>query len=286
MLAIAILFALAIGLLALAEVAIRVSGISNFPLFAKDAQGYRMKARQSGRFRRRHRWRYDAWGMRDDRDLSSLSGHVVIIGDSVVDGGSQIDQDETLLARLRGLIDQPVYAVSCHGWSLGNELAVLQSLPDWNKASRLIFVLNTGDFDTIETAPTQFSFPTRYPMLFLPWLIGRRLYRDPRFGRFMGWREPLRFNPEVREQVLGAFNAMLERYQGDVLLVRYPQRNEDPAREPYFTALAEACVPRHGGRLIDVVADPRWAPDCYLDTIHPNSHGVRVLADVIAKGAF
>lgn len=286
MLAIAVLSVVALCLLVLAEAAIRISGISGFPLFAKDAQGYRMKALQSGRFRRKHRWRYDAFGMRNDADPASLAGQAVVIGDSVVDGGNHIDQDETLVARLRQELDQPVYAVACHGWSLGNEVAVLQGLPDWDKASRLIFVLNTGDFDWIETAPTQLSFPTRYPRLFLPWLIRRRLYRDPRFGRFMGWREPLRFNPQVRNEVLDDFTAMLARYQGEVVLVRYPQRGEDPGSEPYFSALAKATAQNHGGRLIEVVADPRWGPDCYLDNIHPNSHGIRILADVIAKGAF
>lgn len=280
----ALLVLLALAAVLLAELAFRLSGASGFPLFHKDAQGYRMMPLQQGAFLRRFGWRYDRHGMRDDRDLASLAGYSLIIGDSVVEGGNRVDQSQTLIAQLRALTDQPVYAAACHGWSLGNELAVLQSLPQWDQAHRLIFVLNTGDFDTIETAPTQLSFPTRYPMLFTLWLVKRKLYRDPRFGRLLGWRAPQRFNSAVREAVLAEFSRALASFAGDVVLVRYPQRGEDPADEPYYGQLMVAAG-SHRTTLLDLKSRDEWNEFCYLDHIHPNPRGIKVLAQCIAEGA-
>lgn len=284
MIVLALLVLLALAVLLLAELAIRLSGVSGFPLFCKDAQGYRMMPLQQGTFLRRYGWRYDRFGMRDNRDIKSLAGYSLIIGDSVVEGGNRVDQSQTLIAQLRALTDQPVYAAACHGWSLGNELAVLQRLPRWDQARRLIFVLNTGDFDTIETAPTQHSFPTRYPVLFTLWLVKRKLYRDPRFGRLLGWRPPQRFNPAVREAVLAEFSRVLASFAGDVLLVRYPQLGEDPVAEPYFGQLI-AAAGSHRTTLLDLAGRADWGPDCYLDHIHPNPRGISVLARCIAEAA-
>lgn len=284
MIAVALLALFALAAVLLAELAIRLCGVSCFPLFRKDAQGYRMMPLQQGKFLRKFNWRYDRFGMRDDRELDSLAGYTLIVGDSVVEGGNRVDQDDTLIAQLRGLTDQPLYAAACHGWSLGNELAVLQSLPGWEQARRLVFVLNTGDFDTIETAPTQLSFPTRYPALFSLWLLGRKLYRDPRFGQLVGWRPPQRFNSALREQVLADFAQVLARFEGDVVVLRYPQRGEDPGSEPHYGQLI-AAAGSHRTRLLDLAGRADWGDACYLDHIHPNPRGIKVLAQCIAEGA-
>jgi hypothetical protein len=284
LIAVALLALFALAAVLLAELAIRFCGVSGFPLFRKDAQGYRMMPLQQGKFLRKFNWRYDRFGMRDDRELDSLAGYILIVGDSVVEGGNRVDQDDTLIAQLRCLTDQSLYAAACHGWSLGNELAVLQSLPGWEQARRLVFVLNTGDFDTIEPAPTQLSFPTRYPALFSLWLLGRKLYRDPRFGQLVGWRPPQRFNSALREQVLADFAQVLARFEGDVVVLRYPQRGEDPGSEPYYGQLI-AAAGSHRTRLLDLAGRADWGDACYLDHIHPNPRGIKVLAQCIAEGA-
>ena len=274
-----------LGVLGAAEAAIRLTGLSGFPLFAAHPDSYRMKAGQAGIFRRRNAWRYDRFGQRTDHVLDSLAGCAVLIGDSVVDGGNHVDQAETMAAQLAALTGRTVYPVGCHGWSLANELAVLRSLPDWREAERLIFVLNTGDFDAIGSAPSPLSFPTRYPPLFLPWLIARKLYRSPAFGRLIGRKPPIRFVPAVRAAILADFAATMAEYAGPVVLLRFPKIDEDPSLEPFYDELLAAAGP-HRSRLIELAGRPDWGSDCYLDFIHPNRRGIGVAALAIAEGAF
>lgn len=271
--------------LAAGELAVRMAGLADFPLFAADSGGYRMKADQAGTFRRRNAWRYDRFGQRTDRDVASLAGSCVVVGDSVVDGGNHVSQDETLAVQLGALLAEPVYPVGCHGWSLANELAVLRRLPGWNEAARLVFVLNTGDFDAVGTAESGFSFPQRRPLLVLPWLVLRKLYRNSAVGRLLGWRPPPRFDQAVRAAILADFAAAMAAYKGPVALLRYPRAGEDPTEEAFYTELAKAAGPART-RLIDLAGRHDWGKNCYLDHIHPNSLGIRVLAHAIAEGVY
>lgn len=280
-----ILTGLLLGALGAGELAIRFAGLTGFPLFAGSGPDYRMKADQAGRFRRRNVWRYDRFGQRTDQDVPDLSGLCVVVGDSVVDGGNHVSQAETLAAQLGALVPEPVYPVGCHGWSLANELAVLRSLPGWDRAARLVFVLNTGDFDAVGTPASGFSFPARRPVLALPWLVLRKLYRTPAVGRMLGWRPPPRFDPAVRAAILAQFAEAMALYDGPVALVRYPRIGEDPAQEAFYANLAEAAG-QSRTRLIDLAGRGDWGNDCYLDHIHPNSQGIRVLAHAIAQGVY
>lgn len=268
--------------LILVELALRASGIGAFPLYARGcAAGYRMKPLQSGRFRNRNTWVYDRHGMRSQLDPESLGGLTVVIGDSVVDGGVHVDQGQTLASQLSELLHEPAYPVACQGWSLGNALAGWRSLPGWKQAGRLILVLNTGDFDSVGAASSEWSFPTRRPVLLTPWLVARKAYRSPRIGRLLGNNPPPCRNPAIRARILDEFGQAMREFQGKVILVRYPQRGEDPAAEPFYDQLL-AVLGAERTRLVNLVDRSDWGPRCYLDHIHPGPEGLTVLAAAIA----
>lgn len=280
---------IALAILAAAALALegfaRRMGFGAIPLLEHSANaGYRMRPNQTGRFVRRFGWRYDAHGMRNDAVPASFAETSLLVGDSVVDGGIRIDQTQTLAALAERQTGEQFYCVACPGWSFANALAALRALPGWATAKRLIFVLNTGDFDTFARMGNSLSFPTRRPVWLVLWLIRREAYR--RFQRFRRVRADddevaARFvDPNVRASNLAGFRDLLDEYQGPVLLVSYPMLGHGARTEPYFEQLA--ALASHI-RIIDVADAEGWSDDCYADHIHPNAKGLEILAHHLCR---
>ncbi len=268
------------GIVAL-DLALRASGIGGFPLYARDsASVYRMASNQRGRFRRRARWRYDHFGLRSDEDVDTLAGRIVLLGDSVVEGGIHLDQTETLAALVEKSSGWPVSAVACHGWALSNELGALTALPGWDKAAALVWVVNTGDFDTIGRGESELSFPTRRPLWLALWLLRRHIYRAG--PRWWPWRShvarPGSRLPELRGRALERFADIAPRLACPIVIVGHAQRNEDIAGESFFRDLVAV---RPGTTYVAPCDAPDWGGDCYLDQIHPNARGARLMARAI-----
>jgi hypothetical protein len=117
------------------ELLIRALGHGAFPLFEPSPQGrYRISPNQSGQFMRRHYWRYDANGMRNERAPESFEGTTVLVGDSVVDGGLRLGQHQTLGALMSELLGEDVYTVAAPAWALANSLVVLETIGGWPRA--------------------------------------------------------------------------------------------------------------------------------------------------------
>jgi hypothetical protein len=281
--------ALLVAALALAvELVLRRMGFGSFPLFEPaERSGYRMRPNQAGRFRRRHAWRYDANGMRNDRTPDSFAETTLLVGDSVVDGGLGIGQGETLAALASRCSGQAFYTVACHGWALANSLAALTALPGWAGAGRLVFVLNTGDLDTVGRAGSQFSFPTRRPLWLSVWFVCRKIYRA--IEGYLDAKEASRNSPprlvdrsrDVRANNLADFQALLGEYAGPVILVRYQMRGENARLERYFEQLT-SLDPRV--QLLEAAEAAGWSNDCYVDHIHPNARGLELLAAHLCRG--
>ena len=259
------------------EVWLRRHGFIDVPLFRFDDHGtYRAAPDQSGRFLGRYEWRYDRRGMRFDGEAANLAGATILVGDSVVEGGNRVGQAQTLPALLASQLDETVYPVAARGWALANALAALVAMPRWEQAKRLIFVVNSGDFETLGAMPDRFMFPRRRPFLALPWLVarqvGRRMFRSP----------PDPHRPELHAQAIADFAAIAARFGGPVTIVRYPMKGECGPGNPRFAEL-HAAAP--GSTLLDLNSDPEWGDDCYLDHIHPSPKGLMVLARFIGQNA-
>ncbi|NML95382.1 hypothetical protein [Novosphingobium olei] len=274
----------ALGLIALlaVEIGLRVTGIGGFPLFVRDQRSvYRMASDQQGRFRRRARWRYGRFGIRTDVDVDTLAGKVVVLGDSVVEGGLHLDQSETLAAVLERETGQAICPVACHGWALDNELGALTALPGWAQAAALVWVVNSGDFDTVGQGESELSFPTRRPLWLALWLARRHIYRtQPRWWPVKGMlSRPGPYMPEMREAALARFAQVAPQIAGPIVIVAHALRGEDVDGEPFFRRLAQV---RPGTGFVAPSRLPGWGDDCYLDFIHPNARGARLIADAIA----
>jgi len=271
------------------ELWLRRMGAGTFPLYERTADGnYRMRSDQTGVFLRRHAWRYDANGMRNDRVPPGLGGTTLLVGDSVVDGGLRIGQAETLGSVAARISGESFYTVACHGWALANSLAALKAVPGWADAERLVFVINSGDLDLVTRMAGELSFPSRRPRWLTLWLARRQAFRQ--FGGLLhaasaqssGPAQPAAGGAQaLRAANLALFRELLGEYSGPVFVLRYPMRGEAVRAEPFFDELA-ALDPRV--RLLDVADAPDWSDDCYIDHIHPNARGLQVLARRLCEG--
>ena len=116
-----------ISLFLCAELAARYLRLADYILYYRDTEiGYAPQPNSSGLLRRRNRWRFNAMGLRSDTDAPADAEAIVLVGDSIVEGGSNVDQDETLAYHLARLAGRRVHPVGGGGWALENEFAFLR----------------------------------------------------------------------------------------------------------------------------------------------------------------
>ena len=170
--------------LAVSEVAVRLSGITDFQTYSVDEQiGYIVNPNQSGKFLHHNRWAFNDRNMATDSHWNpALHPNILIIGNSIVVGGNPQDQKHKLCPLIQQGIgpNYSVWPVAVGGWTNLNEIAHLERNPDV-EASANFFVWEYMVSGTSKLAPWggDFVFPRNHP-LWTSWYVLRR-YVLPRF---------------------------------------------------------------------------------------------------------
>ncbi|OKH46909.1 SGNH/GDSL hydrolase family protein [Phormidium tenue] len=192
-----VLWALGIGVgaIAIVELLLRVRyGLGNPPLYVADTRtGYRLAPNQSLR-RRGNRIEINQYSMRGpavapQRPVDAL--RVLMVGDSIVNGGWWTDQSELLSVKVQqalvdlnppGVQTVEVLNASANSWGPRNELGYLLRFGTF-EAQLVLVVLNTDDLFAI--APNSYelgrnpAYPTHRPPLALWEVAQRRLGYTP-----------------------------------------------------------------------------------------------------------
>ncbi|WP_228053422.1 SGNH/GDSL hydrolase family protein [Nodosilinea sp. LEGE 07298] len=191
------IWVLAIGVLSLAvaEIFLRVRyGLGNPPLYVADARtGYRLAPHQTLR-RRGNRIAINAYSMRGPatsphRTADTL--RVLMVGDSIVNGGGWTDQSELLSLQVQAALEPlkpaefqqvEVLNASANSWGPRNELGYVLRFGTF-EAQVVLLVINTDDLFAI--APNSYDlgrnphYPTRRPPLALWEAVARRRKYTP-----------------------------------------------------------------------------------------------------------
>ncbi|MEA5449337.1 GDSL-type esterase/lipase family protein [Leptolyngbya sp. CCNP1308] len=192
-----VLWALGIGIgaIAIVELLLRVRyGLGNPPLYVADTRtGYRLAPNQSLR-RRGHRIEINQYSMRGpavDPQRPTDALRVLMVGDSIVNGGWWTDQSQLLSVKVQkelanlhpsGVQTVEVLNASANSWGPRNELGYLLRFGTF-EAQLVLVVLNTDDLFAI--APNSYelgrnpAYPTRRPPLALWEVAQRRLGNSP-----------------------------------------------------------------------------------------------------------
>jgi lysophospholipase L1-like esterase len=274
-------------------------GLGDPPLMQADATvEYLFKPDQDCR-RFGNRIKYNHYSMRSEdfpqkkTDPNEL--RVLVVGDSVVNGGALTDHAKlatTLLRdRLAADLKRPVVVgnVSAGSWGPPNELAYLKKYGLFD-ADVLVIVVSSHDYadaPTFEPVIGSAAAPSRKPVLAL--VEGFERYLLPRL-RAAETGPPPTTSPAGIESCLASLAEMIEmgrKAGAKVIVVHHVERRETPAKpaaghaEILGRARASGVEPVQMGAAFE--AARQRGEDPYLDDIHPNATGQRVMADVLVE---
>lgn len=251
------------------EVLLRVLHVVDVPLYRPDPNyGYIPQANQTGIFLNKNKWSFNEQSMSAAPPFTG-SG-TLLIGDSIVSGGNQLDDAERLGPRLQALTEEPVWAVCAGSWSILNELAWLRKNPDVVRSvDQIVFVVSSIDFVEPSVWRESPDHPRHAPVSAVAYLIDRLVLAKlrpappapPETGR--DWRAELAaFKRSTNQPVLM------------VLYSAKPNSRPDPV-ETYEQQL--------GPNVLMVKQHPRWIEATYRDAEHLDAAGTKLLASVIAE---
>lgn len=283
-----------LGLLLAAELAVRASGLVDFPLYdANNRIGYIPKPSQRGSFLWDNTWAFNALSMGTDAEFVSAqaSRDWLLIGDSIVLGGNNYAQEDKFgpqLAQRLG-VGVGVWPAAAGSWALRNELTYIRLHPEVARSvRRVVFVLNSADFDEASSWGCEQTHPRSYPPSALVYAV-RKYKWDPMPCDNQS-PQPLRV---PTGQWAPEFKALLSEGVLDanrLAFVLYPTQSETldsklraeafRARVPQLLAVVGREVP-----VLHVGDDSRWNAQLYRDGIHPSAAGYRVLAQLLAEAA-
>ncbi|OAB63528.1 lipolytic protein G-D-S-L family [Leptolyngbya valderiana BDU 20041] len=192
-LALVVLFAIA-GLAIAIEIGLRVVfGFGKPPLYvADDTIGYRLAPNQHTR-RFGNRIDINRYSMRSEEVEPMPTPdtlRVLLLGDSIANGGWWTDRDETISARLQRRLAPvaprvEVLNASANSWGPRNERAYLEKFGTFG-ARAVVLSINTDDL--FASAPSSVkvgrdrSYPDRYPRLAWIEVLSRYLLPQPEFS--------------------------------------------------------------------------------------------------------
>lgn len=232
------------GAIAIAELLLRVRyGLGNPPLYVADARtGYRLAPNQSLR-RRGNRIEINQYSMRGpavapQRPVNAL--RVLMVGDSIVNGGWWTDQSELLSGKVQealanlhpsGVQTVEVLNASANSWGPRNELGYLLRFGTF-EAQLVLVVLNTDDLFAIAPNSHELgrnpAYPTRRPPLALWEVVQRRRGFTPS-PALQALHDQAGDRVGVNLEALRQLNQVVRAAQGRLAIAMTPLRRElDP----------------------------------------------------------
>ena len=273
-------------ILAILEIATRITLISDFPLYdANNKIGYIPKANQNGRFLWTHDWQFNEYHMGADAFKPTNNEDILLIGDSIVYGGNPLKGPERLGQNLQKKLNLAVWPISAGSWGMRNELIYLKSnLEVVKNVDTIIFVWNSGDFDKASSWSCEATHPTHEPISAFLYAFQKYVYNwdkcngeiKPEFLVPDGdWHKKLKAfmdSPEMKNKKVKAFLYPYVNEEKDMNLLR-------KKLDKHINEIHQAGI----SNIISVGHDSRWNTTYYRDDVHPNAKGNEVLAAIIYK---
>jgi len=248
-----------VAVIALLCVELMVRFVTAVPLHHLGPEGYIHAPNQRGSvFLRRYAYNELSMGV----EQPFVPEGVLLLGDSIVNGGTLHDQPERLGPQLEERIGRDVWPVSAGGWGLANQLAYIKARPEVLQLDTIVFVLNATDSRQGEWLG-EVQMPTKRPILAMAFAYDRWIAKK----KAIVYRELPPWKPE--------WEAFLRRYKGRVVVVGYPipddmNQRTDPLR--WIRNMAP-----------EVIEVP-WSAEYYEQGVHPGPEGTALLAEIIAGG--
>jgi hypothetical protein len=287
----------AVAALALVETTVRVSGLTDFPVYYVDSEiGYMPKESQSGNFLRKNDWCFNDKSMPIALNWNpNLRPNVLLIGNSIVMGGDRYRQEDKLAPQIqKRLGNQPlIWPIAAGGWTQVNEMVYLNRHPEVvAQADSFAWEYMSGGLSAAKQWPGEYVFPSERP-LFASWYVIRR-YILPRFFAFKLSSElPVtgnanqdnikKFDRSVAELVASSnrSRANLIWLYPNALQLREARQGHEWLPE---RLKLEEISRKHGVTVVDIAANPTWNSSLYRDDgVHLTVEGNSVLASILTE---
>lgn len=258
-----------------AELVARLAlGLGDPPLYARHAEmEYVLKPGCYQRFG--NRLCINRLGMRSDAEKPEI----LVIGDSVINGGSLTDQDDLATEILGDALGRSVGNVSAGSWGPENWQAFLDA-HDWPEAEAVVVVMTSGDLIDIRDFPEDLGpdYPFETPLLALEEVVFRYL---PRY--ILPSKPPITVTDERRRLGAEAYRLFLMGLQEHYprIAVLYHPNREEHERGAYGSDVVRTIAEDLGIPVFPSLALLQQAH--YRDHIHLTRDGQRLYADLLLE---
>jgi len=304
--ALVIILTVFVGLLVVLEIGLRTVGFGNPLIYVADEQiGYLLAPNQCTR-RFGNRIKINEYSMRGEaiqKMPSSSTLRVLLLGDSIANGGWWTDQAHTISslmthsisAAMKGKFQQAeVLNASANSWGPRNELAYLQQFGSFN-AQVVVLLINTDDF--FATAPTSVpvgrdrNYPHQKPLLALVEVFQRYVSKPKPIPEMKVVNDEGGDRVGFNLEAIGKIQTLTHQANSQFLLVMTPLLREigEPGPRDYEIKARQRLnefVQAQQITYIDFLPKFNLTKDIktlYQDHIHLNFQGNQVVSEVISQ---
>ncbi|MGD2182801.1 SGNH/GDSL hydrolase family protein [Lusitaniella coriacea] len=275
-------------------------GLGNPPLVIADEEmGYRFKPNQK-LYRFGNRVEYNQFSQRSEPiepQKSQGTFRILMLGDSVLNGGNRTDQGKTISEQLEAKLSKEEESVevlnaSANSWGIGNQLGYLRKFGTFESD---VVILQIGTHDLLQPTSTGKNLAqTEKP----PSAISEAIftYILPRLRGWLASSSAVKVNAAKPLDML--FQENLERLDAIARLVReqniplyilytpdrrdlLPTPNEPPYKTQFFQHLATSNIPITDTHNAWSKLPPQTAKSYFVDSVHLSLGGQQSVADLL-----
>lgn len=151
----------AIIALLILEISLRIAGFGQMPLYTVNDEWEYMTSPNQSFYRRGNRFYINAYGMRCD-EVDTTKRHILGLGDSVIFGGGQTDQDSLATSLITKETGIQMLNISAGSWGPDNCAAFLRHYGLFNAEAMILIVSSHDAHDNIKHEPVV-GFHPGYP---------------------------------------------------------------------------------------------------------------------------
>jgi len=276
--------------LAVSEVFFRYAlGLGDPPLYKRDAAyEYALSPNQNLK-RFGNQFSTNDFGMRSSNINPEQDEILLLVGDSVVNGGALLDQSETIstiieqrFSALYKYREVRVASISAGSWGPQNQIAFLEQLPELNIIGAVLVFSSHDNSDIPTFRYSDTLVPQSRPVLaleevvrkYLPALLGRVIKFIKKGEESTTIRKSHKNGGEVRKIV-----SFLERYNVPMFIYHHLTLQEVLSESLEFNDVYTSDV-RYFDHQASEVSDSSLY---YIDNIHPSPLGAKLMGEQIFK---
>ena len=279
------LLAMCTCLILVCEIALRVIGIIDFPVYHTNSViGYIPAPNQSGAFLRKNRWEVNSKSMGTGLWRPNEAKDILLLGDSLVWGGNPLDQPAKLGPQLQEKLPEwRIWPASAGSWSILNEIAYLNLNPDVvQDIETIVWILNTGDFGKERSLwSSDLTHPREKPLSAI-WHVANKYI----FSRINGSSaNRTDTSDSIADSTLSSLSKKVaELNDKKILFILYPSKSQLKVENDLYIHVKEALeeTVQSCCAILDLSSKKDWNSNIYRDSIHPSAEGNKILASIIA----